>query len=70
MKAVEEFRKGFTDIFDSHGKFKKHYVENLEMIAVKHFRDCKDCKHEPEKGDVFARCNGCKHNYNDLFEGV
>lgn len=69
MNRIEKFRRGFKDIFDSHGKFKKWYVENVEALALKNDKDCKECKHYENRFDVFSRCNGCKFKYVDLWEG-
>ena len=77
MNAIEKFRKGFTDIFDSHGKFKKHYVENLEVLAVKSLakieelekKDCNKCKHKYD-GTYTMTCFGCREYYASQFKEV
>ena len=64
---IEQFRRGFSDIFDAHGKFKKDYVENLEAIAVKNIVDCDNCKHKYD-GLYTMVCYSCKHYHPSMYE--
>ena len=38
-------------------------LQKLESLTP--VRDCKECKFEPTKGDIFSRCFVCKNNYAD-----
>lgn len=82
-EKVGSFRRGFTDIFDDHGKFKKHYVENLEGLACKQADEINDLKAEiirlktpvncdlcknKKDGLYLMICFGCKHYHPDCYE--
>jgi len=57
-KQIEEFRKGFekSGVFDKNGKsYLKHYVEQLEAIAVEW------------KADKDKTCDKCANKYDGLY---
>lgn len=79
---VDIFRKGFTDIFDNHGKFKKHYVENVEGVVIKQedeiqalraeiirlkTKPCDTCDKQND-GQFTGKCHICSSFYDNQYE--
>lgn len=80
-ERVAQFRLGFTAIFDDHGKFKKHYVENVEGVVIKQEdeiqalkaeiirlknKPCDTCDKQND-GQFTGKCHICSSFYDSQY---
>lgn len=58
-EMIESFCRRFTDVIDSHGKYKAYFVENVIALYLK--------KEKEEEEESKKTCDNCAEKHNGLY---